>query len=144
MRKRKHHLICGNIIKLFTLIEGAMAKFSSQRLKIARTSGQNDVIKAIGLSIPGNAVVGVLDAFKRQTAIDTMDEENEIAAAVLAGPGFNAPAPAVAQTAVKSEVSGLAVKDEKVKSEKLTKAERKTEVKPETKKTEIIEISDSD
>ncbi|KAI9032342.1 hypothetical protein DFJ74DRAFT_333212 [Hyaloraphidium curvatum] len=73
VRLRRHHLFCGGTMSIWRLVEHAMSYNSGkQRLKIVRTSGENDTVKAIGLAVPSNAVARVLDTLEKQAELDKL------------------------------------------------------------------------
>lgn len=65
VRLRRHHLFSGNAMGIWETVERAMLASKTNRLKIMRTSGENDQLKTIGLKVPDLAVGRVLEAFRK-------------------------------------------------------------------------------
>lgn len=75
-RLRKHFLFSGNAMAIWKVIEGALLQGgrNSSKLKMVRTSGENDTIKTIGIAVSAYHVQFVLDAFEKQKEKDKIDD----------------------------------------------------------------------
>lgn len=135
VRLRKHHLLGGNVMKIWDTVESAMAFHSRTRLKIARTAGTTaETLKAIGLAVPGSAIGDVLGALKRLGKIDEMDKKDQ-----------EAETREHSKVATGSKVAVKVKSEVKVEVESEVESEVKLEVKAETEsETELMEVDGGD